>query len=217
MSEPTRILIVDDHRIFAEGLVAILSLQFPQATFETAHSGEQAWARLQVQPPFRLVISDISMTGMSGLELATRIKRQPSGPGVLMLSMHDEPAVVKAAMETEADGFVLKTSSAHEIGQAIRDILDNRTHYSPAVMKLFLQGVRSEKQEALKEPLSARELEVLRLMVQELSSDDIAGKLFISRRTVDTHRASILEKTGCRNLIALYKYAVRNGLVQGNP
>lgn len=217
MSEPSRILVVDDHRVFAEGLVAILSLQFPGFTFETANSGEQAWARLQDPQEFRMVVTDISMTGMSGLDLATRVKTQHPGLGVLILSMHDEPAMVKAAMETEADGFVLKSSTAREIGQAVRDILDNRTHYSPEVMRLFLQGVRGEKQGTPKESLSERELEVLRLIVQELSSDDIAERLFISRRTVDTHRASILEKTGCRNLISLYKYAVRNGLAQPNP
>ncbi|MBL7849341.1 MAG: response regulator transcription factor [Cyclobacteriaceae bacterium] len=212
MSEPAAILVVDDHRVFAEGLVSILSIQFPGFTFENVHRGEEAWSRLQDHQEFRMVITDISMPGMSGLDLATRIKSQRPGLGVLILSMHDEPAIVKAAMETEADGFVLKTASAAEIGHAVRDILDNRTHYSPEVMRLFLQGVRGEKQEALKEPLSTREIEVLRLIVEELPSEEIAQRLFISRRTVDTHRANILEKTGCRNLIALYKYAIRNGL-----
>lgn len=212
MNESTRILVVDDHRVFAEGLVSILTLQFPEFSFETASSGEMAWARIESSESFQLVITDISMTGMSGLDLATRIKSSHPGLGVLILSMHDEPAIVRAAMETEAEGFVLKTATAAEISQAIRDILGHRTHYTREVMEIFLKEMRLGKQEPPNEPLSPRELDVLRLIVQELSSDDIAAQLFISRRTVDSHRASIQEKTGCRNLIALYKYAVRHGL-----
>jgi DNA-binding NarL/FixJ family response regulator len=213
MSEPLSILVVDDHRIFAEGLVSVLRLQFPEAKFEMARSGEEAWDFIQRTPSLHLVITDISMASMSGLELAGRIKKNYPTLPVLILSMHDEEVVVKSAMTTEAEGFVLKSASAQEIGQAIRDVLAGKTHYSREVMAIYLQEVRKEKkQERVQVLLTDREREVLKLILEEYSSEAIAEKLFISRRTVDTHRANILEKTGCHNLIALYKFATLHHL-----
>ncbi|MBL7848839.1 MAG: response regulator transcription factor [Cyclobacteriaceae bacterium] len=213
MSEQLSILVVDDHRIFAEGLVAVLRLQFPKAGFEMARSGEEAWEMIQRTPSFHLVITDISMASISGLELASRIKKEYPAIPVLILSMHDEEAMVKSAMNTEAEGFVLKSASAQEIGQAIRDVIDGKTHYSREVMAIYLQEVRKDKKrEQVQVALTEREREVLKLILDEYSSEAIAEKLFISRRTVDTHRANILEKTGCYNLIALYKFATLHHL-----
>ncbi len=213
MSKPIAILVVDDHRVFAEGLVAVLSLQFPDARFDMAHSGEEAWEIIQRTPSFHLVITDISMTAMSGLELAGRIKKEYPAIPVLILSMHDEVAIVKSAMDTESEGFVLKSASAQEIGKAIRDVIDGKTHYSPEVMAIYLQETRKGKKLEREVLLTDREKEVLQLILDEYSSEAIAEKLFISRRTVDTHRANILEKTGCRNLISLYKFATQHHLI----
>lgn len=213
MSEPLSILVVDDHRIFSEGLVAVLRLRFPEANFTLAHSGMEAWEHIVQSPDYQLVITDISMGGMNGLELATKIKQQYPAIKVLILSMHDERNIVAAAMDTEAEGFVLKSSSAQEVVEAIRDILNHKTHYGREVMAIMLEKVKQEKKrEAVKVLLTDREMEILKLILDEKSSEEIAELLFISKRTVDTHRTNLMDKTGCRNLIALYKFAFHHHL-----
>ncbi len=214
MNNTLSILVVDDHRVFAEGLIAILRINFPKAEFKIAHSGESAWELITEDPTFQLVITDISMAGMTGFDLATRIKQHHAAIKVLILSMHNERNIVTAAMDTEAEGFVLKSSSAQEIIIAIQDVLNNKTHYSREVLSILLEKEKAERrQEEVRTLLTEREREILKLIIEEYSSDEIAEKLFISKRTVDTHRANIMEKTGCRNLIALFKFAVRYQLI----
>jgi DNA-binding NarL/FixJ family response regulator len=213
MTKDLTILIADDHKVFAEGLEAILRIKFPQALFEIVHSGEEALARIGANPYFSLLITDISMPGISGLELATRVKQQHPDLKVLVVSMHNDRQMVAAVLATEAEGFVLKTSSAQEIANAINDLLNDSTHYSREVLQVMLNKVREEKPTALQNPLTNRELEVLKLVLEENSNEEMAEKLFISKRTVETHRMNIMEKTGCKNLIALYKFASRTGLI----
>ena len=213
MNNALTILVADDHKIFAEGLAAVLRIKFPQALSEIVHSGEDAWARIEANPHFHLVITDISMPGITGLELATRIKQQHPAIKVLILSMHNDRQMISAALATEAEGFVLKTSTAQEIGDAITDILNDSTHYSREVMQVMLSKIKDEKKSPIQDPLTERELEILKLMLEENSNEQMAEKLFISKRTVETHRMHIMEKTGCRNLIALYKFAIRHGLI----
>jgi len=213
MNLPLNILLADDHKIFAEGLAAVLRIKFPHALFEIVHSGEDAWARVEASQHFQLVITDISMPGITGLELATRIKQQYSTIKVLILSMHNDRQMVTAALATEAEGFVLKTSTAQEIATAINDLLNDSTHYSREVLQVMLGKVKDEKQDVLQIQLTDRELEILKLILEEFSNEQMAEKLFISKRTVETHRKHIMEKTGCKNLIALYKFASRNGLI----
>jgi DNA-binding NarL/FixJ family response regulator len=214
MSEPINILVVDDHRVFAEGLVAVLKISFPHAKFELANSGEQAWARILESPTFDLVSTDISMPGITGLELATRIKQQYPDIKVLVLSMHNERQIVSAALATEAEGFVLKTATAKEIATAITDLLGGRTHYGREVLNVMLEKAKDEKMERPNTNLTEREAEILKLIVEENSNEQMAEKLFISKRTIETHRKHIMEKTGCKNLISLYKFAVGNGLIE---
>lgn len=213
MNKDLTILIADDHKVFAEGLEAVLRIKIPQALFEIVHSGEAAWARIKASPDFSLLITDISMPGISGLELATRVKQQHPEIKVLVVSMHNDRQMVAAVLATEAEGFVLKTSSAQEIANAINDLLNDSTHYSREVLQVMLSKAKEEKQTALQNPLTNRELEVLKLVLEENSNEEMAEKLFISKRTVETHRMNIMEKTGCKNLIALYKFASRTGLI----
>ena len=213
MNSALTILLADDHKIFAEGLAAVLRIKFPQAVFEIVHSGEDAWVKIEASQHFQLVITDISMPGISGLELATRIKQQYPAIKVLILSMHNDRQMVAAALATEAEGFVLKTSTAQEIANAINDLLNDSTHYSRDVLQIMLSKAKDEKQSIQQNPLTDRELEILKLILEENSNEQVAEKLFISKRTVETHRMHIMEKTGCKNLIALYKFASRNGLL----
>jgi DNA-binding NarL/FixJ family response regulator len=215
MEDTFSILLADDHRIFAEGLLFILQKQFKNASITTVSSGEEAWAKIEEAPAkWKLLITDISMQKMSGIELTKKVKHDFSEIKVLVLSMHNEREIVSAILEAEAEGYVLKNSSAQDITNAVTDIMNGSTHYGREVLNVMLQKMQVEKKkEEVKKVLSTRELEVLQLIIEEYSSEQIGEKLFISKRTVETHRANILEKTACHNIIGLIKYAVRNKLV----
>lgn len=215
MEQSIKILLADDHRLFAEGLLTILQKNFKEVSFTLVDSGEAAWATLNEQPEtWQLLITDISMAAMSGIELTRKVKQQFPKIKVLVLSMHNEREIVSAILEAEAEGYVLKNSTANDIVTAVADILNGTTHYGREVLNVILQKMQvDKKKEEVKKVLSSRELEILQLIIEEYSSEQIGEKLFISRRTVETHRANILEKTGCHNIIGLIKYAVRNKLV----
>jgi DNA-binding NarL/FixJ family response regulator len=215
MEHPVSILLADDHRLFAEGLLAILQKNFKQASFTVVDSGEAAWTAINDQPDvWNLLITDISMAAMSGIDLTRKVKKQFPKIKVLVLSMHNEREIVSAILEAEAEGYVLKNSTAQDIVAAVTDILNDATHYGREVLNVILQKMQIDKRkEEVKKVLSTRELEVLQLIIEEYSSEEIGEKLFISKRTVETHRANILEKTDCHNIIALIKYAVRHKLV----
>jgi DNA-binding NarL/FixJ family response regulator len=215
MEEKFSILLADDHRIFAEGLLFILQKQFPAASITPVNSGEEAWKRMEeTSGGWHLLITDISMQQMNGIELTKKVKQQFSNVKVLVLSMHNEREIVSAILEAEAEGYVLKNSSALDIAHAVRDIMNGSTHYGREVLNVMLQKMQlDKKKDEVKKVLSARELEILQLIIGEHSNEQIGEKLFISKRTVETHRANILEKTNCHNIIGLIKYAVRNKLV----
>lgn len=208
-----KIILADDHRLFSEGLVFILKKQFPMANITVTENGNDAWEAISKPGDFNLLITDISMPGINGIELTTLVKSRFPQLKVLVLSMHNEREVVSSIIQAEAEGYVLKNSSAKEIALAITNLMNNSTHYGKEIVNIMLQKMQVDnKREELKRILTERELEVLRLIIEEHSSDEIADRLAIGKRTVDTHRANILEKTGCKNIIALIKFAIRNGL-----
>lgn len=213
MEQSLKILVADDHRLFAEGLLFILQKNFKEAAITLVESGEEAWEKINTGT-WHLLITDISMGAMSGIELTRKVKQHFPAVKVLVLSMHNESEIVSAILDAEAEGYVLKNSSARDITMAITDIINGATHYGREVLAVTLQKIKVEKQkEEAKKLLSARELEILQLIIEEYSSEQIGEKLFISKRTVETHRANILEKAGCHNIIGLIKYAVRNKLI----
>ena len=215
MSDSTaRLLLVDDHQSFLEGLQTILQRNFPSAQIDTCSSGNDAIVFLKENPTIDIVVTDISMPGMSGIELTKIIKRDFQSVKVLVLSMHNETSIVQSIMDAEAEGYVLKTSSSKEIGQALKDILNNSTHYGREVLQVMVRHLKDgSKRKEVSELLSAREVEVLMLILQEFNSEEIAEKLFISKRTVDAHRAKIMEKTNSKNLVALIKFSIRHQLL----
>lgn len=215
METAFNILLADDHRLFAEGLLFILQKHFKTAAITVVGSGEEAWAKIEEShETWQLLITDISMLKMSGIDLTKSVKQKYPAVKVLVLSMHNEREIVSAILEAEAEGYILKNSSAQDIATAVTDIMNGSTHYGREVLNVMLQKMQVEKKkEEVKKVLSARELEILQLIIEEYSSEEIGEKLFISKRTVETHRANILEKTGCHNIIGLIKYAVRNKLV----
>ncbi len=208
-----RIFIADDHQIVIDGLKSVLSRTEYQVSGE-ALNGQAAYNIISNAPDkYDVLITDISMPLLSGTELCKMVKNSHPGIKVLMLSMYSSPPVVKEAITSEADGFILKSAGKEELLKALHKILNDGTYYSDEIIPIIYNQIEKEKkQKENTEILSDREREILSLIVKEYTSEEIADKLFISKKTVDNHRANILEKTKCKSTIGLVKYALKNGI-----
>lgn len=211
--ETKRILIVDDHQMFIDGLKSILSKQKDFTVYAEALSGEDALNIIANDKP-DMVITDISMPGMSGIELTKIIKQDFPEIKVVVVSMHNDSAVVSEILMAEAEGYILKNTGKTELLNALNRIANDGTYYSNAVLSTMMKQVKKEAavQNEVK-ILTEREAEILKLIAEEYSSEQIADKLFISKRTVDSHRANILAKLETKTLAGLIKYAIRNNII----
>ncbi len=209
--ETYNVLLVDDHQMFLDGLEFILSKEPDLSVIAEANNGKNALPlvkNMQVD----LVITDINMPEMDGITLTKHIKQEYPHIKVLVLSMHNEKSIISQIMQSEADGYVLKNCRKQELLLAIRTVLDNGTYYCKEVANLIRENYKTlTSQEKIE--LTPREKEILELIVQEYSSQEIAEKLHISKRTVDTHRINIMEKTNSNTLIGLIKYAIQHKIL----
>lgn len=215
MRELINLLIVDDHQLVIDGLKSMLSSQKNYVVKGEALNGQQALEMINSKPnEFQLIITDITMPLLSGIELCKIVKEKYPNIKVLVLSMHNSIAIVKDALNAEADGYMLKNTGQEEFVNAIGRILGDGTYFSQDILPIILNLFQREKKETLKNTLTQREKEVLELIVQEYTSKEIAEKLFISKQTVDTHRLNIMQKTNCKTLVGLIKYAIQSGHIK---
>lgn len=211
----TNILIVDDHQLVIDGLKSMLANEKSYIIRGEALNGQQALEMISSKPnEFQLIVTDITMPLMSGIELCKIIKEQFPHIKVLILSMHNSTSIVKDALNAEADGYMLKNTGQDEFIKAIEHLLGDGTYFSQDILPIILNLFQKEKKETLKNTLTQREKEVLELIVQEYTSKEIADKLFISKQTVDTHRIKIMQKTDCKTLVGLIKYAIQSGYIK---
>ena len=212
MTQQYDILIADDHEMFLDGVRLILKQQPGLSVAAQALNGHDL-LQLLTQQEFDLVITDLNMPGMKGIDLIKTIKQRHPGTKVLVISMHNDHELVHEILLAEAEGYVLKNSGKTELLAAVNAILDGKTHYEKAVLDMMIAHVKHKaRTHPPSKPLSNREQEILQLIVEELTSRDIADKLFISKLTVDKHRLNIMEKTGAKTLVGLIRYAIQNGL-----
>ncbi|MBK7668504.1 MAG: response regulator transcription factor [Sphingobacteriaceae bacterium] len=215
MRELINLLIVDDHQLVIDGLKSMLSSQKNYVVKGEALNGQQAIEMINSKPnEFQLIITDITMPLLNGIELCKIVKEKYPNIKVLVLSMHNSRAIVKDALNAEADGYMLKNTGQEEFVNAIGRILGDGTYFSQDILPIILNLFQREKKETLKNTLTQREKEVLELIVQEYTSKEIAEKLFISKQTVDTHRLNIMQKTNCKTLVGLIKYAIQSGHIK---
>lgn len=211
--EKFNILIVDDHQMFIDG---IKSLLIGQEKFIITHEANDGLDALEILKNHQvdILISDLSMPEMSGTELVKIVKQAYHDIKVLVLSMHNNRETVGEILMAEAEGYILKNTGKKELLIALDRITEGSTFYSKAVMSLMRERIQKEKKiNEETQHLTDRELEILQLIVQEFSSEEIAEQLFISKRTVDTHRKHILKKTKSKTIVGLIKFAFRNQLV----
>jgi len=206
-----RILIVDDHAVVREGLARILAGAGEGWTVGEASSGFQAleWLRRE---PADLVIVDLSMPGMSGLELIRRIRDEFGRVAMLVLSMHAEEQYAMRAFKAGANGYVTKDSASAELIRAVRKVMGGGAYVTPELAErvvLQLHGVGTARHAQL----SDRELEVLRRLVAGQRPTDIASALHLSVKTISTHKSRIQEKLELPTLAELVRYGLEHGLV----
>ncbi len=209
------ILIADDHQLVIDGIKSMLATEAHYKIVAEANDGQQAWDMIQADTEgrYQLLLTDISMPLLSGVELCRMVKQKHAQIKVLILSMYNNVSVVKEAIAAEADGYILKNTGKAEFLTALYRISDGGTYFTQDILPIiYNQYQKEKKQEEQLATLSQREREILILIMKEHTSEEIAQKLFISKKTVDNHRAHILEKTHCRSTIGLVKYAIKNGI-----
>ena len=206
-----QILLVDDHAILLDGLEAILA-SHPSYNVAAKVTDARLGLAYLKSTPIDLVVVDYNMPDMDGSEFLIQVKRDFPGVKVVMLSMHDEPHIIKDLLTAGADGYVLKKYAQKEILHAIEAALSGRQYWSQEVSRALLK-MANDPDEANSGNLTTRELEVLRLLADQLSSREIATRLFIGERTVETHRKNLMRKTKSANTAGLIKYAFTNKLI----
>jgi two-component system, NarL family, response regulator DegU len=213
-----RILIVDDHRIFRDGLVSMLKDDPKIQIAGSASNGTEALQLTEILKP-DVVVLDLSMPGLGGLEFLKRQKNFERKPGIIVLSMHDELTFVKEAMDHGAKGYISKNDTdRQELCKAIAAVASGKTYLGHAI-RSTLEEQENDKKSSKKytlsenpgpEVLSKREVEVLKMMMQGMSNQEIADAGFVSIRTVETHKSNIMAKLSLKNTVELVKYAIRN-------
>lgn len=204
-----KILLVDDHTILLDGIASLLSQEADLTVVGKAGSAEDALAFLKTNEA-DIVITDYHMPGMDGLSLLHTIKRLFPQTKIILLSMHDEVHLVKEILKAGVNGYVLKKDTHKELLSAIRDVKQGKVYLSSDVNKLLITNLNNPDEGKL---LTDREREILKLIAKEYTNKNIAEELFISERTVETHRKNIFKKTGTNNLVGLIKFAYANNLI----
>jgi two-component system response regulator NreC len=209
-----RVLIVDDHAVVREGICSLLARRKDLEVVGQAAEGKQALAQVAVLQP-DVVLMDISMPGMNGLEATQEIRKSFPGTRVLVLTQHENKEYVLPLLRAGAAGYIFKRARAHELVDAIRAVHTEGTYLPPSVTHAVVDAMaQSARTEVGGQPLlTEREREVVRLVAEGLSSREIAERLCISVKTVDTHRANIMDKIGVHSVAELIKYAIREGIV----
>ncbi len=206
-----QVILIDDHPILTDGLKMMLENDADFQVIGTFNNANFALSFLKSDNRVDLVLLDHSMPEMTGVEFIRQLKFLENPPKVIMLSMHDEPVIIKEAISVGADGYVLKKSVSDELVQAMQTVMAGRPYWSAEVgLQLFQQARDNEYAE---NSLTDREVEVLRLIVKELTNKEIAKNLFISERTVEVHRKNIMRKVKVNNTVGLIKYAYSKGYV----
>jgi DNA-binding NarL/FixJ family response regulator len=214
MSETYRIHIVDDHQFVLDGIKSMLKGSKKYQINGESLCGETAYDFIEKNhESIDWVLTDISMKEMSGLDLCSNIKNEFPKMKVIMLSMHDDVKTIKEAIAADADGYILKSSGKQDFLNGLNTFAERGSFYSYEIIPLIFADVQNKKSPQTENKLTQREMEVLKLIIEENTSREIAEKLFISKQTVDTHRMNIMEKTEARSVVGLIKYAIQTGIV----
>lgn len=207
-------IIVDDHQIFLDGLKEVFKAFNDITIVGEANNGVDLIDLLS-KTTCDVVLMDVNMPKMDGIEATKYVKQNYPDIKILMLTMHDSKAYIEKLLKAGADGYVLKNTAKGELQLAIETVCSDQNYYSPMVTQTIMNSVRQKEATNAnygEVELTDREKDVLKLIAKELTTHEIAEKLFISHHTVESHRKNLIAKLGVRSLAGLVKYAVKMGL-----
>ncbi|HYC86715.1 MAG TPA: response regulator transcription factor [Chryseosolibacter sp.] len=205
-----RIILVDDHHIVLDGLKSLLETDPDFQILAALQSAEEVIEFLDKQQP-DILLTDYTLPGMSGLDLFKRVKAAHPKVKVAILSMHDEASLVRNVLKEGVNGYLLKNIQQFELRNALKQIALGYPYVSPEITRIMMLELNQPDQKSAL--LTEREKEILKLIAKEYSNKQMAEKLFISERTVETHRKNIFRKTNTNTLVGLIKFAFENNLV----
>jgi DNA-binding NarL/FixJ family response regulator len=211
--EKIKIALADDHQLFRNGLKILLGSFNEFEVVAEASNGNELLRALETCPS-DIVLMDISMPEMDGVEATGRLSRQMPGTKVIALSMYGEEEYYYKMVDAGAKGFILKDSDITEVHDAIIAVHKGGNYFSQELLYHVINRIKNREQEVKSSSLSKREREILLKICEGLSNHEIADSLFISKRTVDKHRANLLAKTGSKNTASLILYAIKNRLIE---
>lgn len=209
-----KVLVVDDHQLFREGIVTLL---FSAENIEVVAQAEDGLDAIEKAKHYKpdVVLLDITMPRMNGIEATKKLKALMPGIKIVSLSMHSEKQYVKGVLEAGADGYLLKNCTYRQLTDAIQSVYDGKKYLSEDITGMIISGYLepSSSEASEYERLSVREKEIFHLFAEGKSTREIGELLFISVKTVNTHKQNILEKLELKSNTELVKYALKNGLI----
>jgi DNA-binding NarL/FixJ family response regulator len=204
-----RIVLADDHDLVRSGIKALLSMIENVEVIAEAHDGEELVKLVESLDP-DIVMTDISMPGMDGITAISEVHAKHPQVRMLVLSMYDTVDFVKRAVANGACGYLMKDAPPFELEQAVRSVMATGSYFSPAIAQRLLQP----SEPSADDELTHRQVEILKLIAQGRASKEIAFELGLSPKTVDVHRARIMERLQLNDIASLTRYAVRKGLIK---
>ena len=215
MDKTLKVIIADDHMIVRDGLRSLLERQPDMEVVAEAENGRMALKLVKELSP-DVVIMDIGMRELNGIDATRQIVKMSPGVKVLALSMYSDKRFIKGMLKAGASGYMLKDSAFKELIDAIRVIVENKIYISPSVANIITEDYLKQSPESdssTRSLLSSRELEVLQLLVEGMSTKQIASSLRLSIKTIESHRSRIMKKIDINNIADLTRYAIREGII----
>jgi DNA-binding NarL/FixJ family response regulator len=209
----TRILLADDHPMVRRGLRMVLDAEPDLEVVAEAGDGAEA-VKTALATELDLAVLDVAMPKLTGLQAAAELHRRKPELRTLMLSMYDSEQYFFEALKAGASGYVLKSAADRDLVEACRAAMRGEPFLYPAAVAVLIRDFLDRADEAPSDPLTPRELEIVKLVAEGSTSEEIAEALVISKKTVEHHRSHILEKLGMRDRVDLTRYAIRRGLVE---
>ncbi|MBK8485820.1 MAG: response regulator transcription factor [Saprospiraceae bacterium] len=207
-----KLILADDHHLVRQGFKALLSEMPEIEIIGEASNGEQVLQLLRTGKLADIILMDVEVPILGGLETTEKIMKDFFGVKVIIISMLNDKAVIESAYEKGAKGFLFKNTTLPELHEAIKSVASGENYFSHEVANVLLQK-RPKDQSSLLSHLTDREIEILKLIAEGFSSTEIGTKLFISPRTVDTHRNNLIQKLNVNGIVGLVKFAFQNKLI----
>ncbi len=214
-----KLIIADDHQFILESIEILISTMPDYEVVSICRNGAEVLKTLEQHTDIEIVLSDFSMPEMTGIELTYQIRQRFPQVKVILLTVSEDAQTIQEAFQAGVSGYIMKKAGKAEFEEALKTVASGKKYYSESVVFELLNRNKqvsdlvNETVEEKVENLSNREIEIIKLIAQEFSTNEIAEKLFLSPATVETHRHNILKKLGIKNAIGLVKFAIRNKLI----